>query len=74
MLFSTTGLINYCFCLCFGLEQITRKCLARFTILQLSHIFFTVDLTRIKIKTETDYAKTRQKQGKDPYFSMFITF
>src|SRR3989344_7915739 len=55
-----TGLIiNYCFCLCLGLEQIIRKCLARRTILQLSQIFLTADFIFIQQK---------KKQGKYPYF------
>jgi len=60
--------------LCLGLEQITRKCLLRLTILQLSQIFFTADLTFIKISYLPLLAKLRQKQGENPYFSIFVTF
>src|SRR3989344_1751175 len=60
-----TGLIiNYCFCLCLGLEQIIRKCLARRTILQLSQIF----LTAVFIFTQQ-----KKKQGKYPYFFYIFT-
>ena len=61
-------LINYCFCLCLGFEQIIRKCLARLTILQLLHIFLTADLIFIKYFTVLLYMT--QKKGKNPYFSI----
>lgn len=48
-----TGQVNYCFCLCFGLEQIILKCIALFTILQLSQIFFTADFIFIQDKRKT---------------------
>src|SRR5665811_1686059 len=64
-------LINYCFCLCLGFEQIIRKCLRRLTILHLAQIFFTDDLIFIK-----NYIKRsiKQKTRKSPYFSVLFTF
>jgi len=65
-----TGQVNYCFCLCFGLEQIILKCLALFTILQLSQIFFTADFIFIKISSKILFwHNIKEKQGKNPYFS-----
>jgi hypothetical protein len=50
-------LVYPCFCLCLGLEQMTRTTPLRRTILQFRQIFFTEALTFIVHSFDLDYSQ-----------------